>query len=59
MTCPHLRWRINSPDGDELLHGVCRACGATRTWPAAPHEKYWNRSALAAQKRERERRGVA
>ena len=54
MTCPHLHWRIDPPNGNPLLRGTCRDCGAERTWPAAPNEKSWNRSAKAAQEREQE-----
>lgn len=35
MTCPHTRWRLDSPNG-RTVKGICKQCGAKRSWPASP-----------------------
>lgn len=42
--CAH-RWRIEEPNGQALLIGVCRACGARRQFQAS-ESAYWERRGI-------------
>lgn len=37
--CPH-RWRIATPNGP-TVQGVCRLCGAERTFPTVTDDNVW------------------
>lgn len=60
MTCPHLRWKIETPNGGPLLRGVCQDCGAEGTFRATLDEMNWDQAAKARLRvMEQEREGVA